>query len=113
MATAGTPSHHHTRPPIRKDRPDCPFYGFTSYFGFMIDTGGNGCGLTGEHKPCLMEMKNEKPEWDDCSYKNIFSEEQLLSLCSETRIIPREWQPTHGNWDGVSMQEWIEALLNR
>ena len=53
---------------VRRQRPNCPFYGFRFDRGVVLDTGGNECVWEGKGCSCMMEKYLLEPNWAECSW---------------------------------------------
>ncbi|MDD4289701.1 MAG: hypothetical protein PHH83_00290 [Patescibacteria group bacterium] len=83
---------------IRK-RGNCPFHGFMLLpGGFFVDSAGNGCGPSGEMRPCGMGVA----DWSNCSW-NI---PENMEILSKTTIFPDELKLSRD----ISVPEWIKMF---
>ncbi len=91
----------------------CPFYGFVRTGHLMREaSGGNGCGLTGTHSPCAMEVAYKKPEWERCHFYNTEENKlSLVELLQQAIVYPNELCPEGlEGWQGVSGLGWFELM---
>jgi hypothetical protein len=89
----------------------CPFYGFHSTVGVMMDQKGNGCGLiTGSHSPCQMEIYINVPNWNNCS---LNKGEDLSELDNRLRVFPGEfWPKGIESWKGLTFGQWRRHVMD-
>lgn len=92
----------------RRNAP-CTFYGFFGGYGQFNDSGGNGCGLTFEHRPCGMEMAGKKPCWHECPKKDVGNAHLIVEV-RDWQIFPHELQPA-GSWTGIPVKEFHQMLF--
>ncbi len=102
---------------INPDRPPCPFYGFTGPEGTLfLDSNDNRCGLQPQedNPPCLMEMENEDPCWDECPVNDGYIIEH--SVFTLLHIAPREFipdSPSGEGWPGIPLLTWMMMFKYR
>lgn len=91
----------------------CPFYGFIGVMGMLVDNRGNACGITGEHRPCAMEMNGETPSWKNCRHSNNREIGAMLTQAFDhCRIFPCELRPPNArDWDGISLRGWFQLIV--
>jgi hypothetical protein len=96
--------------PVRECK--CPFYGFVRVGEYLMDNQGNGCGLVGGNRPCLMETSfKETPDWGKCGLGNGRLEKIEASLVNFS-IFPNElWPKGASQWDGINLLEWYRRSL--
>jgi hypothetical protein len=92
----------------------CPFYGFVRVRECLVDNEGNGCGLVGGNRPCLMETTfRETPNWSKCGLGNGRREKIEQSL-AQYSIFPNElWPKGRSSWDGINLLEWYRRSLEK
>lgn len=81
--------------------------------GMLVDQRGNACGLTGAHRPCMMKMNHETPEWKKCHYfNNGENKGQIDYVLDNWKIFPDElYPPGVSQWEGVSLRGWFELIV--
>ena len=95
--------------------PKCPFYGYIGCGTLYTENHGNACALTGEHRPCHMEMAGNAPEWDKCP---VFNHEKnapvIATLMDNVSVAPEAFWPKGANsWAGMKLREWYEYVMGR
>lgn len=101
---------------INPSRPNCPFYGFTTMMGVVMDTKGNGCALVANsHSPCRMEIGGAGPDWINCAFNTPELQQEIRGLGDSPRIFPDECQPpdSANGWKGVPLRAWIAQFEER
>ena len=98
-----------TTPPVREDRPPCPFYGFAMFGGSLMDSKGNQCALAGGHSPCGMAVRRETPTWVSCPRWEMTPED--MQQVREFTIFPDECHPEGAkSWEGMPFGDFIDAV---
>lgn len=83
---------------IRK-RANCPFRGFMLLPGMQfVDSSGNGCGPSGEMRPCKMDFA----DWLNCSWNTS----ENIEILSWGIIYPKELNLPRG----ISVPDWMKIF---
>ncbi|MBI2628636.1 hypothetical protein HYW74_00970 [Candidatus Pacearchaeota archaeon] len=104
---------------IAKERPRCPFYGFSFTHNILMDQMGNRCACVRESfSPCYIESeRREAPNWDICKYNTPEVKQRMTTQreqAENVRVFPDELRPSGGdNWEGISFSEWYECVMGR
>gem|GEM_PF-2281678 len=81
-----------------KKRGNCPFFGFIHLSGYFADSDGNGCGPSGEMRPCRMGIA----DWSNCSYNTL----ENVEILSELTIFPKELNSS----EGILVSDWMKIF---
>lgn len=96
-------------PQTEKARYPCPFYGFHTALGLLIDQTGNQCALiTTSYSPCQMEINGQTPDFNLCQFNNPDEMKKLEQMAAQVRVFPREFGP-----NGLSINDWKEYIRAR
>ncbi|MEK7634930.1 MAG: hypothetical protein AAB446_00650 [Patescibacteria group bacterium] len=97
-------------PRIYRPRHRCPYYGFYSSFGAMMDINVDGCAfMTNSFSPCQLKRSEKIPNWINCSFNNgkDLSEDE-----NKIRVFPKEFFPKDQNsWMGITLSEWKDYIM--
>jgi hypothetical protein len=103
-----------TEPNYKKSRPNCPFYGFHSAPGILVDQDGNECALIIEsYSPCLLERTGDKPDWDKCCFNDPKNKQVLEQIAKSVKVFPSEFFPKNKtSLKGMPFKEWANYIKN-
>ncbi len=87
-----------------KQRKNCPVLGFRCLAGILLqdDESLNSCGLQEDGCVCDMTIANFK----SCRHAIENNEKSLNNTVYPDELVPRNGE----NWEGISMEEWINLF---
>jgi len=90
----------------------CPFYGFSLNPSVLTDTRGNQCALVTEsYSPCYMEISDETPNWNNCSFNDEQNRTKLEQIAESVRVFPEELCPGGVKiWNGIPLNKWMYKI---
>ena len=99
-----------------RNQKKCPFYGFVGVLGegVFMDNRGNACGLTGEHRPCAMEIADQVPDWKNCAFFNHpANRARLVEIMNSNSVqfFPEQLSPGGDGSAGTPPKEWYRLVM--
>lgn len=97
-----------------KQRPLCPFYGFSRMFDSFYDSKNNQCGFVNSYLPCQMEILDKSLNWNECIYNLKDSKNNLNKKFNFVGVFPSEFRfPNSMNGHGIPLLDWMKYILEQ
>ena len=102
-------------PTFEKKRYPCPFYGFYTGPGALLDQKGNQCALmVDSYSPCQMGLQEQTPDWNKCRFNNEKNKRVIETIIEESRIYPDEFFPAGAkSWKGIPLKVFADYVMGQ